>query len=614
MVTLCNYLLIREGAGEINKGDGMKKAGILVLMQTVAIILLFPPFKSDAKTFSSAAPISGNFYFEMHQDSLMDKNFVDVFGPIPLNNVPVNAVNIPLAGNFTTGTPAALPPVPLLVKYVYKVTLDTAQTLNLTVANNSSADFSIVQVTLGTLGSTTITNLTHNTSGVAQFNAGGKEIDSAVTVSVTLTPAGSGTFAAGNNLGTSFSLNGLKAVKVVACDSLLKDYKRTFTNEYDLTDSLDVDYIDIDKGFFIYSVTNNTGLDLLLSVTHRHLWRSDFCRGKNPPLTRINDLAGLSFQDSLIASNCIIAIREQFPANQTNLYSKHNISANRLFAEWNTVKKKSVSKVDCMLNIGVYGRRVTLSAEDSLQFAIKTASFKYKEMYGIVMDTFRRSSDTVKSAVPMSWYSDSNPKYVSMAVYMPDSEFVETLSGVLNFFSPIAPDSNCTVTLQFTHAVNNSHVASQLDISRITNQKPDSICFAGSIIIPAGSRVKLINDLTDPNDPDYSKYMGRMKIRDIVTVETATLPGGVSAGRTPPSRFECYGSSKTLRYTLPAQCRVSIKYYDIKGRLIYSFVNKYQGPGRYSQSIPVYAIAHGAYLRIFEAGTFVKKETVLILR
>jgi hypothetical protein len=462
------------------------------------------------------------------EDSLEDKYFEDVFGPIPISGTQANAVSIPLAGNYVAATPVATPPVPITVKYVYKVVLDTAQTLDLTVANNSSADFSTVQITLGTLGTKSINNLASNSTGTARFDVGGKEIDGTVNVTVSVTPTASGTFAAGDKLDASFSMNGLKATRVDVMDSLLKDFRRTFTNEYNLTDTVNVDYIDIATGFFIYSVTNYTGLDLLLSVTHRHLWRSDFCQGTTPPLTSINDLVGLTYQDSLSASNCDIAVREQFPANQTNTYSKHNISANRLFAEWNPTKKKSITKVDYAVNVGAYGRRVSIASNDSLQFVIRTTSFKFKEMFGHSTEQYKRVSDPSKIPVKLPWaqaVTDSLrgkfklQKVLAVAktrIDIPQGAFIDTmlmhyvLSNVAN--AAIA----CSSDVVLTHVMRDSIYSRRIDITNVVNDYPDSVKVNVTLKIPVNTTLKVVNDLTDPKDPSYTKFIGRMTINGLV--------------------------------------------------------------------------------------------------
>jgi hypothetical protein len=462
------------------------------------------------------------------EDSLEDKYFEDVFGPIPISGTPVNAVSIPLAGNYVAATPVATPPVPLTVKYVYKVTLDAAQNLDLAVNNNSSADFSTVQVTLGTLGTSAITNLTHNTSGVAHFDVSNKEIDSVVNVSVTITPATSGSFAAGDKLDASFSMNGLKATRVVVLDSLLKDFRKMFTNEYNLTDTVNVAYIDIATGFFIYSVTNYTGLDLQLSVTHRHLWRSDFCQGKTPPLTSINDLVGFTYQDSLTASNCDIAVREQFPANQTNTYSKHNISANRLFAEWNPAKKKSVTKVDYAVNVGAYGRRVTLNSGDSLQFVIRTTSFKFKEMFGASTEQYVRTSEPSRIPVKLPWtqaVTDSLrgnfvlQKVLAVAktrIDIPQDAFIDTMRMHYVLSNVANPAIACSSDVVLVHVMRDSVYSRPIDITNVVNDYPDSVKVNVTLKIPVNTSLKVVNDLTNAKDPAYTKYIGRMNIRGIV--------------------------------------------------------------------------------------------------
>jgi hypothetical protein len=83
----------------------------------------------------------------------------------------------------------------------------------------------------------------------------------------------------------------------------------------------------------------------------------------------------------------------------------------------------------------------------------------------------------------------------------------------------------------------------------------------------------------------------------------ATAPGV-------PRAFSITGSSGTVRYTLANQCHVSLRYYDLRGRLAASFVNSVQAPGYYSLSVRNPAISRGSYIRVFEAGNFVKREIV----
>jgi hypothetical protein len=53
---------------------------------------------------------------------------------------------------------------------------------------------------------------------------------------------------------------------------------------------------------------------------------------------------------------------------------------------------------------------------------------------------------------------------------------------------------------------------------------------------------------------------------------------------------------------------VSLKYYDLKGRLVATLVNRIQEPGNYILSVKNALPSCGTYIRVFEAGTFVKRE------
>ncbi len=69
------------------------------------------------------------------------------------------------------------------------------------------------------------------------------------------------------------------------------------------------------------------------------------------------------------------------------------------------------------------------------------------------------------------------------------------------------------------------------------------------------------------------------------------------------SPFWCNSSVSTLRYSLARQCPVAISWYNVQGRVVYSYVNAGQGPGAFSVSpeLPI-----GEYCMVFKAGDFVK--------
>jgi hypothetical protein len=88
---------------------------------------------------------------------------------------------------------------------------------------------------------------------------------------------------------------------------------------------------------------------------------------------------------------------------------------------------------------------------------------------------------------------------------------------------------------------------------------------------------------------------------------------GVLPDRIAVRSFVASGSSRALRYALPEPCFVSVRYYDVRGRLVVSLVNSVQNPGYYTLSLPV-NMARGAYIQVFRAGTFIKKNLVAAVR
>lgn len=516
--------------------DTIKVAGspnvIDTIRDTTMMIMKAYPLLDTAKhaipdTVVFGFPTRDTALDTISEDSLADKYYSDVFGPIPLSGTPADTLKVPLAGAYPAAA-VTMPAVPLSIKYVYKIQLmDTAQTLNVTVANNSSTNFSSVQITLGSLGTATISPLQAQSTGVAQFNAQNKEIDSVMSVSLSVTQAAAGAFVNGDNLQVMLSLDGLKASKVVVQDNLLANFVRTFTNEYNLTDTVNVKYIDIGTGFFIYSVTNNTGIPLLLSVIHRHLWSTDFCERQIPPLTSINNLVGLTAADSQQASNCDIAMREAFPANSTNTYSRHNISANRMFPEWDSTTKKSVTKVDYNVSVGANGSRVTLLSSDSLNFVIRTTSFKFKQMFGTSTAAYHRTSPAKEIPVNLPWTKSVTDSLrnnfvlkkvfakVSTKMNIPAGAFIDTMR-VFYTISSTTDATIATVDSQvFTNVTRDSTYIRSVDITKVVNDYPDSVRINVAATIPVNTNLMVVNDLTDPTDPSYSKFVGRMIIHAV---------------------------------------------------------------------------------------------------
>jgi hypothetical protein len=94
---------------------------------------------------------------------------------------------------------------------------------------------------------------------------------------------------------------------------------------------------------------------------------------------------------------------------------------------------------------------------------------------------------------------------------------------------------------------------------------------------------------------------------------TTTATGVLPTNPSLPRAFSITGSFGTVRYGLPKQCHVSLKYYDLRGRLAASLINSIQGPGDYMLSVKSALPSSGTYIRVFEAGSFIKREIVAMV-
>jgi ligand-binding sensor domain-containing protein len=91
------------------------------------------------------------------------------------------------------------------------------------------------------------------------------------------------------------------------------------------------------------------------------------------------------------------------------------------------------------------------------------------------------------------------------------------------------------------------------------------------------------------------------------------LATSVALERSPKNNvFGISGNSMVLRYSLPVASHVSIKYHDLAGRLLASFVDRDQEAGTYSMALP--SLPNGFYVRDFRAGSFTQKDKIRMLR
>ena len=74
------------------------------------------------------------------------------------------------------------------------------------------------------------------------------------------------------------------------------------------------------------------------------------------------------------------------------------------------------------------------------------------------------------------------------------------------------------------------------------------------------------------------------------------------------------GNRGTIRYFLPYDSRVSLRIYDMKGRLFSSIMNQFQGAGNHTIPVSNERLSTGLYLLRFSAGGYEKTMGITIMR
>jgi hypothetical protein len=222
------------------------------------------------------------------------------------------------------------------------------------------------------------------------------------------------------------------------------------------------------------------------------------------------------------ASNSGITVQP----NVTLQLEQSNLSSTRLFTFWDSTLNKTVTQVKYVIETAPpRGDTVSLTSSDSIVFVIWSSSFKFEEFLGTTKEQYVRSGDTQKVFLDVPWNRSALDSLrgrftlqkvigniVADPVLTDSFSYIDTMKVNFVVFSPESLAIKDSSSATFVHVCNDSSFNRSVDITDVTNLFPDTLYVAAKMTIPVGTKMKVRNDLTI-SDPDYSKYIGRMRIR-----------------------------------------------------------------------------------------------------
>ncbi|HEX7510637.1 MAG TPA: hypothetical protein VF335_05015, partial [Chitinivibrionales bacterium] len=192
------------------------------------------------------------FSFQQKQDTMGNKTFTVSLGPIPLSsagNISATLVFgilgvIPTDAQHTATATISLPKIRKLIidgsatngRLPVRVTNTTATTIDSVLITLADVLPSAPSLQLGTIAP--------GASATGVFDVAGKVIDSTVQIQINAILKAGGSIAAGKGLDISLSISNVKASSAIVMDSLVA-ISDTFSNNYKITDSVNMEYADI---------------------------------------------------------------------------------------------------------------------------------------------------------------------------------------------------------------------------------------------------------------------------------------------------------------------------------------------------------------------------------
>ncbi len=469
---------------------------------------------------------SDSIDLEVSEENFEDKVITHTLGIIPLSGIPDVTQSVPLAGNFPSGTTLPAVQQDISIPDVYSIQFaDPSDPLTISITNNSNVALSNVIIDVAGVGNAAAASIPANGTSEITIDASGNTLTVPVTVSVTATTASAGPFNGGSDLQFSISLDGMSASSVDIANTLLASMNKTFLVTYELSDTVEMKYIDLRKGAFFYLIDNYTNLDFEIIGYHHHMWSTQYSMQNNirsrSQLTAFGSLDSSFFRGRMPASSLA---KMNVKAKTLNEY-QNAVGSYRLFTEWSDPLSKSVSNVEYFVAPDVSTKkRVTISSTDSIVFTISSRDFQFSEFYGIVRKEIVRDADTQYVPIDFPWPEENKPlmrdKFVFEKVearmnikpVLYQHTKIDTFVTEIKMFDPTDPSVAAVATPKFCNVKNDTSYNYLIDITDVTNRFPDSITIVSRSLLPVGTPLLVVNDL-ETTDPEYFTHIGRTTIR-----------------------------------------------------------------------------------------------------
>ncbi len=401
---------------------------------------------------------------------------------------------------------------PAKVKRVYRVIIDSSSPdIEVHIYNNfrelpvSDIQFRIIDNGM-IIGSGTVPYINPMDSATVMTSLAGKQLDSLIDISLTATIKGG----VGRNsqpddsIGLRFNLDGQKIAAAEISDSLLNLSKR-YTKQLELSDTLEVSYIDFDTTEFSFSFSSPAELRLNLVAELLNLWDISFAEQRG--IQSENTIGIISASDSLRYYQGVIfddtIVVQSANAGQTG---KIRFNSSRLLCRWDNVTQRSVGDYVYRTAIIPRGARVSFNKNDVFRFEMTPLRFPFVALRGTLRqplsDTIDGKSITLNLPIDAGTLLEkvrgkllfSNfTASVALKIMLPGNSWVDSARMKIAVGIPDAPSNRTVGEALFRGRSDTLSDSLILNLTSILNQFPDSLRVEGNFGIPAGTQLLIHN-------------------------------------------------------------------------------------------------------------------------